>query len=156
MEPEAIIEAVCREFEITPEVLAGPDRTARVSSARSIAAALLCDNLNLTFRHVGEILKRDRSTIHTAVKTTRAKAKAQPNFAVTMSNIFSDARDALLPPKGREAKHARRAREFFRLLRELPHLSWERKVELLEIEFDAVASDAVREFATATPGQTAH
>lgn len=68
--PEAIINAVAQEYNITVSELKGPRRTRRISVPRQMAMYLLRDIAQLSFPQIGEYLGgRDHTTvIHGAAK----------------------------------------------------------------------------------------
>jgi len=68
--PDAILEAVAQEFNITVSELKGPRRTRRISVPRQMAMYLLRDVAQLSFPQIGEFLGgRDHTTVmHGATK----------------------------------------------------------------------------------------
>ncbi len=68
--PDAILDAISREFNLTVSELKGPRRTRRVSVPRQMAMYLLRDVAQLSFPQIGEFLGgRDHSTVmHGAMK----------------------------------------------------------------------------------------
>ncbi len=68
--PEAILEAVAQEFNITVSELKGPRRMRRISVPRQMAMYLLRDLSQLSFPQIGELLGgRDHTTVmHGATK----------------------------------------------------------------------------------------
>jgi chromosomal replication initiator protein len=62
--PDAILDAVAREFNITISELKGPRRTRRISVPRQMAMYLLRDLSQLSFPQIGEFLGgRDHTTV---------------------------------------------------------------------------------------------
>jgi chromosomal replication initiator protein len=72
--PDAILEAVAQEFNITISELKGPRRTRRISVPRQLAMYLLRDVAQLSFPQIGEFLGgRDHSTVmHGATKIEKS------------------------------------------------------------------------------------
>ena len=62
--PDAILEAVAGEFNLTVSELKGPRRTRRVSVPRQMAMFLLRETAQLSFPQIGEFLGgRDHTTV---------------------------------------------------------------------------------------------
>jgi len=72
--PDAIMEAVAQEYNITVSELKGPRRTRRISVPRQVAMYLLRDTAQLSFPQIGEFLGgRDHSTVmHGATKVEKS------------------------------------------------------------------------------------
>ncbi len=72
--PDAILEAVAQEFNITVSELKGPRRTRRISAPRQMAMYLLRDVAQLSFPQIGEFLGgRDHTTVmHGATKIEKS------------------------------------------------------------------------------------
>lgn len=72
--PDAILDAVAQEFNITISELKGPRRTRRISVPRQLAMYLLRDVAQLSFPQIGEFLGgRDHSTVmHGATKIEKS------------------------------------------------------------------------------------
>jgi chromosomal replication initiator protein len=71
--PEAILNAVAQEYNITISELKGPRRTRRISVPRQVAMYLLRDAAQLSFPQIGEFLGgRDHTTVmHGATKVEK-------------------------------------------------------------------------------------
>ena len=72
--PDAILEAVAKEFNLTVAELKGPRRTRRVSMPRQLAMYLLREIAQLSFPQIGDFLGgRDHTTaMHGAAKIEKA------------------------------------------------------------------------------------
>ena len=61
--PEAIIRATCTFFNITQNDLLGKNKRQEIVRARQVCAYLMCDMLALPLVSVGQILRRDHTTV---------------------------------------------------------------------------------------------
>jgi chromosomal replication initiator protein len=62
--PDAVLDAVAKEFNLAISELKGPRRTRRISEPRQLAMYLLREVSNLSYPQIGEFLGgRDHSTV---------------------------------------------------------------------------------------------
>ena len=77
--PEAILEAVAKEFNITVSELKGPRRTRRISVPRQVAMFLMREMAQLSFPQIGEFLGgRDHTTVMHGVTKVEKNLQADP------------------------------------------------------------------------------
>ncbi len=86
--PEAILEAVAKEFNITVSELTGPRRTRRISVPRQVAMFLMRDLGQLSFPQIGEFLGgRDHTTIMHGVTKVEQNLQSDPVFREKLERV---------------------------------------------------------------------
>ena len=90
--PEAIIRATCNFFNITQNDLLGKNKRQEIVRARQICAYLMCDMLALPLVSVGQILRRD----HTTVGYSRDKVAELMRVNDKVHKEVEDVRSAIL------------------------------------------------------------
>ncbi len=69
---EDIVRQVSDGTEVPVSVIMGASRMARPSAARKLAMTIIRDELGWTLLEIAEHFHRDKSTVHTAIKSARA------------------------------------------------------------------------------------
>ena len=90
--PEAIIRATCNFFNITQNELLGKNKRQEIVRARQVCAYLMCDMLALPLVSVGQILRRD----HTTVGYSRDKIAELMRVNDKVHKEVEDVRSAIL------------------------------------------------------------
>ncbi len=90
--PEAIVRATCAFFNITEADLLGKNKRQEIVRARQVCAYLMCDMLALPLVTVGQILRRD----HTTVGYSRDKIAELMRVNDKIHKEVEDVRSAIL------------------------------------------------------------
>jgi len=86
--PEAVLEAVAQEFNITVSELKGPRRTRRISVPRQVAMYLMREVSQLSFPQIGEFLGgRDHTTVMHGVTKVEKHLHSDPLIREKMERI---------------------------------------------------------------------
>ena len=76
---DALVDATCREFDVSPHVLLGRSRPDAVAKARHALAAAL-HSTGMAFQRIGELMLRDHSTAMHSCRVARALAQTDRQF----------------------------------------------------------------------------
>ena len=86
--PDAILEAVAKEFNITVSELKGPRRTRRISVPRQVAMYLMRDLVQLSFPQIGEFLGgRDHTTVMHGVTKVEKNLQSDPHIRERLERV---------------------------------------------------------------------
>lgn len=105
IDPQIIIERAAAAFGITPDLLIGPRRFARLTAPRH-AAAWALRKIGLSLTEIGELLHRDHSTIHTSIERAEERAAADTEYAQILTVLISQPvpRSAVATPERRPTR----------------------------------------------------
>lgn len=90
-DPESLLAAVARQFNVSPESLKGRKRDQNTALARQITIYLLREKSNFPFQAIGNMLNgRDHSTILHAHQSISAKLKADATLKKEVDNLWRE------------------------------------------------------------------
>jgi chromosomal replication initiator protein len=85
--PDKIITAVCDYYKTTRAELLGKSRKAEIVNPRQVCAYLMLDMLSLPLKKIGEILKRDHTTVMNARDKIEKLIKLNDKIAKEVNDI---------------------------------------------------------------------
>ncbi len=87
-DPQAILEAVVAYFNLSPQALAGKNRSRPIAEARHIAMYLLREDAQLALKQVGLILgHRDHSTVIHGVNKIASSLHTDPRLSLQLAEL---------------------------------------------------------------------
>lgn len=85
---QAIIEAVCKQYEISEMVLKGRTRRHEIVIPRQLAMYLLKKHVNMPMQRIGKVMGgRDHTTVIHAISQTESRLKKDPEFAQMVKEL---------------------------------------------------------------------
>jgi chromosomal replication initiator protein len=79
LDPQTILDVVCRHFHLSPDEIAGPSRARDIAFARHIAVYLLREHAHCSLTEIGRLLgHRDHSTILSAYRRIQRELRSHP------------------------------------------------------------------------------
>lgn len=90
-----LIDVVCQHFSVKVDDLSTPSRKEKVSRIRAILAILTQNHPNWTLEELGEVLKRDPSTLCSLVSRFERKVSENSSLAVELQKVKSKVQSAI-------------------------------------------------------------
>ena len=95
---QIIVTVVCRHFDIAIPAIYSPARgNASVALARHVCMTLIRAKMGLNTYQVGDLMKRDHSTISHAEETIKDRIATDSKFAVQFARINQEVENAIKP-----------------------------------------------------------
>lgn len=89
MNPDFIINAVCRVFPATPADIASPRRRRHEAEARQVACHLLFTVCRMSNTQIGRLLNRDDSSVATARRTYRKLYEVDKGYRAMADRVLA-------------------------------------------------------------------
>ena len=87
----AVISATARMYEITEEDILGDRRSPRYSAPRHVAMHIVAEVCGLSLREVGQVFRRDHTSVNNAARRIRTAIETQPLMAEVINQIVEEA-----------------------------------------------------------------
>lgn len=82
-----VLDAVAAEFEVPAAEIRGRRKTQRVAWARQAAMWMMRERLGVSFPRIGQLLRRDHSTVQHGVRAMAARIAADADVAQAMLRV---------------------------------------------------------------------
>jgi chromosomal replication initiator protein len=91
---EGIVAIVCERFGLRPEDLTSPRRSRHIALPRHVAMYLCRRLLGASFPHLGQLFRRDHTTVMHGVSTIEQRVKQDAAFQLTVQQLEDSIRQA--------------------------------------------------------------
>lgn len=87
---DRIIGVVSRHFSVSVDEIKGTQKTQNIKDARNVAMYAIKEETSLSLSQIGDIFKRDHSTVHSNVNRVKSQMTSDPVFDAKVGEIMKE------------------------------------------------------------------